>query len=138
MRKLIPVLVVLWVALIVISIVATRQVEGPRNIDTGFRALNVLFMWQMAAFVVALVALLVAIFGRELGRGMRMLGLAPVALTLLLLGGVIVYSKMASPRLMMPPSGPVTAPVAGDAAQPAPTVEPAETAEPAIAPEAQD
>jgi len=110
MQRLVYMLAIVWVVLIATSIIATRQVEGPRNIDTGFKALEVLFLWQVAALGVAIVAMVLAIFSKELTRSSRLAGFAPIGLTVVVVAGVLLYSTLDRPDPVPAPSRPVTAP----------------------------
>ena len=110
MQRLMYMLALVWVVLIATSIIAARQVEGPRNIDTGFRALEVLVLWQMAALGVAIVAMVVAIFSKGLARSARLAGFAPIGLTIVVVAGVLLYATFNRPESAPAPDRPVTAP----------------------------
>ena len=110
MQRLMYMLAVLWVVLIATSIIATRRIEGPRNIDTGFKALEVLFLWQVAALGVAIVAMVVAIFSKGLTRPARLAGFAPIGLTVVLVAGVLLYSTFNQSGPIPAPDRPVTTP----------------------------
>ena len=45
MQRLMDIFALVWVVLIATSNIATRQVEGLRNIDTGFKAVEVPVLW---------------------------------------------------------------------------------------------
>lgn len=90
--KLISVIVAVWAGLFIFSIIASTGVEGPRNIDTGFRRLDVLARYQIMAFGVAVVAAIAGFLWRKEGKRVVMIGAAPLALTLVLIGGLVVAS----------------------------------------------
>jgi len=74
-------LVTIWVALMIVSFIATQAVEGPNNIDSGFRRLDVLLTWQLIAAVVALASAIAAFVQKDLTPPWRALAFAPVAMT---------------------------------------------------------
>ncbi|MBW8639366.1 hypothetical protein K1W69_19385 [Hoeflea sp. WL0058] len=86
--RVVLVLLALWIALQTGSYVTTSDIEGPRNIDTGFKRLDVFFKWQIAALAVALVAAAAGFVGPDKRWRKRLIGLAPLGLTLAAVGGL--------------------------------------------------
>jgi FtsH-binding integral membrane protein len=74
-------LVTIWAALMLVSFFAVQAVEGPQNMDTGFRRLDVLLTWQLIAAVVAVASAIAAFAQKDLTRGLRALGYMPLVLT---------------------------------------------------------
>lgn len=104
--KLISVIVAIWAALFVGSYIASTGIEGPRNLDTGFRRLDVLARYQIMAFAVAVIAAIAGFLWRKESKRVLMIGLAPLAITLLLIGGLVVASIVLSNA--RPPYEPMT------------------------------
>jgi len=98
-----PVLVGLWLALLVVAVVAMRATEP---VGSGFtRGLNrvgVFFQWQAASFTAAVVCFAVTRSAREqIGPGLRRLGYAPLVIDLTLLGllvllylGAVLFARL--------------------------------------------
>lgn len=123
-RTIVIVLFLLWLAVFAGSILMAQAVEGPRNIDTGFRRLETLMLWQGVAFVVAVVATGVTLSRRGLTRSTKLIGYAPVGLTVLLVvAGIIAVKFVDMQGESTPysaPAKPTTMPVAVPAAEPLP------------------
>ena len=100
-RIVLLVLIASWAGLIVASYFMSVRIEGPRNIDTGFRRLDVLFRYQVAAFGVALVAGVLGLAWRKSGKAMLLLGavplLATISLVAVLFVGVALFGGQSSP-----------------------------------------
>lgn len=79
---------VCWIALQTVSYISTSGIEGPRNIDTGFKRLDVFFKWQVTALATALVAAVAGFVGPDKRWRKRLIGLAPIGLTLAAVGGL--------------------------------------------------
>ena len=82
-RWTVLILVTAWILALLGSYVFSTAIEGPRNIETGFKRLDVLFRWQLAALVLAFVSLTYAWIARPRPRWVRLLGFAPAVLTVL-------------------------------------------------------
>jgi hypothetical protein len=112
MKRVTVILVLLWAGLFAASIYFAMQVEGPRNIDTGFKRLNVLASYQALAFAVAVVAAVAGIVARQTGRRIMLVGFVPLIVTGLIVVGFFVVASL-EPRTVpdstVPPPKP-TAP----------------------------
>lgn len=107
-KKLIYVMVLVWLVVFVGSIVMSVNIEGPRNIDTGFKRLDSLFRGQILALIIAFIAMLAAFFGKENGRREKLLGLAPILLTVLAAAGLVVFALVMNNQAPPPESLPLT------------------------------
>ncbi|WP_424928184.1 hypothetical protein [Amaricoccus tamworthensis] len=89
-RKLVFVifLTALWAGVFVASWYMSASVEGPRNLDTGFRRLDVLARYQIVAFGIAALAGIFGIAWRREGRQIVVIGLLPVGMTVVLVAVV--------------------------------------------------
>ena len=88
-RSLVLLLAGVWTAIFVGSFLAIRQVDGPRNPDTGFEKLDMLVLWHLVALCVAIAAALVAWRAPDLSPNIRKIGFAPIGLSLLLVGSFL-------------------------------------------------
>lgn len=91
-RLLIPALAGVWLVLFVVAVVAMRATEPTGSSFTrGLNRVGVFFQWQAASFAAALICFAVTRSARErIGRGLRWLGYAPLAVDLVLLGGLVL------------------------------------------------
>jgi len=110
-------LFVAWAALFIWSYYASSSIEGARNIDTGFRRLDTLIRFQIAAFGFALVAGALGFVWREEGNRILLIGLLPLLTTLVLVAtmvvGALVFTNRqnaAIPTMPPKPTAPVAAP----------------------------
>lgn len=114
--KFVLLMVVIWAALFLASFYMSTRIEGPRNIDTGFRRLDVLARYQVIAFAVAVVSATIGIAWRRDARRMMLLGLVPVLVTSLLILVIVVATlvlgQRPAPDEAYPPPKPTTAPAA--------------------------
>jgi len=112
--KFIILLVVVWVAIFVASYFMSVGIEGPRNIDTGLKRLDVLVRFQLVAFVVAVVAAVSGIIWRRDAKRIMLVGIMPLLVTLLLVAGLfisaMIFANRPAPETTYPPPKP-TAPV---------------------------
>lgn len=92
-------IVLLWVALFTASYFMSTRIEGPRNVDTGFRRLDVLARYQIMAFGVAVVAAVVGVIWRRDGKRIMLLGLTPLFLTAVLILGLWGVTMVLNPPL---------------------------------------
>ncbi|MEM7211751.1 MAG: hypothetical protein AAF479_07640 [Pseudomonadota bacterium] len=81
-RVIIILLVCAWVVAVAASFLLAWQIEGGRNIDTGFKRLDVFFKWQVGAFLIAVFLAGVGLLGKSLQRWLRWIAGAPILLTL--------------------------------------------------------
>lgn len=107
--RVVLVLLACWIALQTGSYVSTTGIEGPRNIDTGFKRLDVFFKWQVAAL--ALVAAVAGFVGPYKRWRKRLIGLAPIGLTLaavcgLALVGLITQNSQTPDTSFRPTTAP--------------------------------
>lgn len=93
-RIVLLVLIAVWVALVAASYFMSVRIEGPRNIDTGFRRLDVMFRYQVTAFGVAVIALVLGMAWRKSGRRMLLLGATPLLASLSLVAALFVAVKL--------------------------------------------
>ncbi len=98
-RKMVIALVVIWIILVVTSYIMSSRIEGPRNIDTGFRRLDVLVRYQVVALVVAVVSAVAGVLWRQDGNRIMLIGLAPLILTILLVVAIVAVTMILNPRL---------------------------------------
>ena len=115
-QKLVVLLVLLWTAAFAASFIMSGQIDGPRNIDTGFKRLDVLVRWQLIALCLAVFTGIYAFVPRGGSRRQKIIGLIPTAATLLLVLGIAVVSiylnNARDARIKAQPIKPVTAPAA--------------------------
>lgn len=108
--KLIILLVAIWALIFVASYFMSAQIEGPRNIDTGFRRLDVLARYQIVAFTVAIMSAVLGIVWRRDGKKIMLVGLTPLLITFLLIagivGGTMIFNKRLSPEEAYQPPKP--------------------------------
>ena len=97
-KKTVVLLVLVWLGLFVASYVMSTRIEGPRNIDTGFRRLDVLAQYQIIAFAVALMSALAGIVWRRDSRRIMLIGLVPLLATGLLVASIAVAALILSNR----------------------------------------
>ncbi len=97
--SLVVILVLVWAAIFVASYFMSTQIEGPRNLDTGFKRLDVLARYQLFAFAVAVVSAFSGIVWRRDGKRILLVGLIPLLITALLIVGVVVTTMIFNRRL---------------------------------------
>lgn len=88
--KLVILLVMIWAAIFVASYFMSTGIEGPRNIDTGLRRLDVLVRYQLIAIVVAAVSAVTGIVWRREAKRIMIVGLVPLLVTILLIAAIVV------------------------------------------------
>ena len=88
------VLTVCWVALQIWSFWVSSSIDGPRNIDTGFKRLDVFFKWQVLAFCLALGSAFFVLFSKGLQMRSRFIGLSPAILTIVCVGGIFLFALL--------------------------------------------
>lgn len=92
--NIIYVLIALWALAIAWSFWSSGSIEGPRNLDTGFKRLDVFFKAQLMAFILAIAAAIFGfVFGQEKKR-LRLIGLIPIGLTVLVIAGIVFASSV--------------------------------------------
>jgi len=97
--KLVLLLVVIWAVVFMASIYMSTRIEGPRNIDTGFRRLDVLARYQVIAFAVAVISAAIGIAWRRDARRIMLVGLAPLLVTCVLILVIVGATLFLGPRL---------------------------------------
>lgn len=111
-KKLIFAMVAIWAAIFVASYFMSTQINGPRNIDTGFKRLDVLARYQLIAFVVAVVSAVAGILWRREGKKIMLVGLLPLLITVLLVvaivGGTIILNPQLTPEEAYQPPNPTS------------------------------
>ena len=114
--RLIYLLVILWAAAFALSIIMAVNVAGERNLDTGFARLDVLMRGQIVALALAIFAAVAGFLVAESNRSTRLVGLAPLALTVLLVGGLFVVATLrveaiTAPNETLSPTSPAIKPI---------------------------
>lgn len=112
-KRVIYLLVIVWAVVFATSFVLSVNIEGPRNIDTGFKRLDVLFRGQIVAFALALFTGAAVFILRGGGKRLKLIGLAPLGLTILIISGGTLFALVMKDRARsqsdtLPPK-PVTA-----------------------------
>lgn len=112
--KLIILLVAIWAIIFVASYFMSAGIEGPRNMDTGLKRLDVLARYQIIAFIVAVIGGIAGIVWRRDGKRIMLVGLTPLLITLLLIagivGGTMIFNRPLTPEeAYQPPKRPTTA-----------------------------
>lgn len=112
--KLIILLVAIWAVIFVASYFMSVGIEGPRNIDTGLKRLDVLARYQIVAFLVAVISGVAGIAWRRESKRIMLVGLTPLLITLLLIAGIVgatmIFNKPLSPEeAYQPPKRPTSA-----------------------------
>lgn len=118
-KMVIYVLILIWVGVFVMSFVASMGIDGPRNIDTGFKRLDVLARYQMIAFAIAVSTAVLGFLWRKDAKRILLVGLVPVVCTVLLIVGLLVTSVIVNSRRPPPTTYPTPKPTAPAADQPA-------------------
>lgn len=90
-RTLIYLFVIFWVLVFAGSILMTLNVEGPRNIDTGFKKLDVLARGQFLALFLAVAAGVAGFMVKGSSRRERLVGLIPLGLTFAILAAGTLF-----------------------------------------------
>lgn len=111
-KTIIYVLVGAWIGCIIISIAASQAVDGPRNIDTGLKRLDILVKWQLVAFITAIISGLLALFIRSQSRLTRLVGATPITLTIILIGALYLWMTFANQQYDVQTSPNTTKPTA--------------------------
>jgi len=96
-------LVLIWAVVFVGTFVMTSLIDGPRNLDTGFRRLDMLVRGQAVALILALIAAVAGFITRNGGKRTRLIGLIPIGITALLITALLIYATLQQP------SGPIDA-----------------------------
>ncbi len=114
--RLIYLLVILWAAAFALSIIMAVNVAGERNLDTGFARLDVLMRGQIIALALAIFAAVAGFLVADSNRSTRLVGLAPLALTVLLVGGLFVVvtlrvEAITAPNETLSPTSPAIKPI---------------------------
>ena len=106
-------LLLIWVVVQAWSFWSAAGIEGPRNIDTGFRRLDHFFRWQILALGLAVIAAIAGFLSLGGRRIIRLIGLLPICLTALAVGGLYLFVSLeGSPPVTSQPTRPkTTAPV---------------------------
>lgn len=89
-RSVLLVLVAIWAGLFAASYFMSVRIDGPRNIDTGFRRLDVLFRYQLFAFGVAVLSMVMGFVWRKSGKRMLLTGAMPLLTTIALVAALFV------------------------------------------------
>ncbi|MDF1727042.1 MAG: hypothetical protein P1U53_04740 [Sulfitobacter sp.] len=120
-RTVLILLVLIWAGVFFGSFYATSMINGPRNIDTGFRRLDVLARYHIIALGLALVTAALGFVWRGQARQTVLIGLVPMIGTVLTIGGIAVAAMILGNRAVPvepDPPRPVTAPAMDVPVQP--------------------
>lgn len=103
--------VAIWILVFAQSFWISGDVEGPRNIESGFRRLDVFFRFQLMAFMLAIVAAFLGFVYSEKRWRLRLVGLAPLAVTLMFALTILVVTLLPESSVQPPVTnpGPATA-----------------------------
>ena len=85
-------LVIAWAVIFVGTIVLALNIDGPRNIDTGFKRLDSLVRGQLLAIVVAFAAGAAGFVFRDVRKHLVLVGLIPIISTIVLAAGVFLFA----------------------------------------------
>lgn len=91
-KRLTVILVVIWAGLFATSFLLTLQIDGPRNIDTGFSRLDVLARYQVIALCVAFIAAIFGFLARKEGKRTMLVGFAPLLITGLMVIAIVAVT----------------------------------------------
>ncbi len=122
-KRVIYLLVVVWAVVFAASVIVTVNIDGPRTIDTGFKRLDTLARGQIGALLLALVTAAAAFRVRGDAKRVRLVGLVPLGLTILIVAGLIVVALIAKDRTEQPGNAPPLRPVTAEPAPLAPVQE---------------
>lgn len=118
-KTIVIALVLVWAGVFFGSFLASSAIEGPRNIDTGFRRLDVLAQYHIVAISLSIVTAVLGIVWRRQAARILPIGLVPLSVTALLVVGVLVVATfLRDSPAPQPPLTP-TAPAASAVDQPA-------------------
>lgn len=96
-RVIVYALVAVWAIAFAWSIFASLGIDGPRNIDTGFRRLDVLFRGQLIAFGIAIVAGASGFLMEGCGFRQKLIGLLPLLVTMLIVLCIALFAFFYDP-----------------------------------------
>lgn len=107
-KTILYLLVTLWVIVFAASILMSLNIDGPRNLDTGLARLDTLVRGQLVALALAILAGAAGFLVSGGGWRQKLIGLAPLALTLVLVAGVVLFAmlrmgEVAAPADPVPP-----------------------------------
>lgn len=111
-RAIVVALVLFWAVLFAWSFLASAGIDGPRNLETGLRRLDVLAAYQFVAFGLAVIAALLGVVWRRQAAWTMLIGLGPLAVTVLLVATIVVAAMVLRDRPVPEPPGTPTAPAA--------------------------
>ena len=94
-------LVGIWAVVFIGTFVVMNMIDGPRNLDTGFRRLDMLVRGQAIALILAVIAAVAGFITRNGGKRTRLIGLIPIGITALLITALLIYATL------FQPSGPI-------------------------------
>ena len=97
-------LVLIWAALVAASFYFAAQIDGPRNLDTGFKRLDTLIRFQALALVLALITAAMGYAWRGEARRMALLGFTPLIIT------ALAVAALALTTVLIPKDPPNTQP----------------------------
>ena len=113
-------LVTLWLVAFTGSLILTLDIEGPRNIETGFKKLDTLVQGQMIAFCLAVASGIAAFLVRSGDKRFKLIGLIPLVSTFIIVVGVILFVVLHTEQAVTPEKLPPTKPIAAEQVQTAP------------------
>ncbi|MEM7258119.1 MAG: hypothetical protein AAF404_12120 [Pseudomonadota bacterium] len=87
-------LVSAWILIVGLSFWAATTIDGPRNLDTGFKRLDLFLKYQLAALIVAIAAAIAGFRGSHGKWQPRLIGLVPLTLTVTVLTGLFIFASL--------------------------------------------
>lgn len=111
-RAIVFALVLAWAAVFVWSFLVSSGIDGPRNIDTGLKRLDVLAQYQLFAVSLAIISAVLGIVWRKEAARILLVGLVPLSVTALLIAIIIVTAMFMGNRSVPQTAGKPTVPAA--------------------------
>jgi uncharacterized membrane protein YphA (DoxX/SURF4 family) len=97
-KALVVIVVLAWAGVFFGSYLASSAIEGPRNLDTGFKRLDVLAQYQFVALGLAVLAAVLGFVWRKTAARVLLIGLVPLLATALLIAGILVATLILNDR----------------------------------------
>ena len=107
------ILVSLWILAQIWSFHVSAGIDGPRNIDTGFKRLDALFKWQLLALCLAIGAAIYAIFAKGAQKWARIMSALPAIFTIIAVAAIVLFANLQTSQTssVTLPNQPTTKPV---------------------------
>lgn len=110
-------LLILWAVAFVLSIGLAMNVDGGRDLEAGLARLDVFARGQLVALAFAIASAVAVFVVRGLNRSQKLIGMAPLVLTVVLVSGLFIVATLRVNALTTPteqpppPRPPVTEPM---------------------------